>query len=101
MSIVFFVILFLIVLVATIPAMLLGTIAAWATHADQVFRILSILWTSLVSALTFPFWVAAVLVLYRALVPAEAAEGTPEMALDAAPGPLGTQGEQPAPLPFE
>lgn len=99
--VVFFVILFMIVLVATIPAMLLGTIAAWATHADQVFRILSILWTSLVSALTFPFWVAAVLVLYRALVPVGAAEGAPEMAIDAAPGPLGPPGEQPAPLPFE
>jgi hypothetical protein len=55
----------------------------------------------LVSALTFPFWVAAVLVLYRALVPAGAAEGAPEMAIDAAPGPLGPPGEQPAPLPFE
>jgi len=99
--IVFFVILFLIVLVATIPAMLLGTIAAWATHADRVFRILSILWTSLVSALTFPFWVAAVLVLYRALVPAGAVEGVPEAVIDAAPGPLRPQGEHPTPFSFE
>jgi hypothetical protein len=84
----FFVMLFVAVMVASMPAMLLTAGAAVVTGADSAFRIGSLLWTSLITALTFPFWVGSLMVLYRTLAPAAGEE----MAADAAvTGPLAAE----------
>jgi hypothetical protein len=99
---VFFLLLLVFVLIACIPAMLLNAGGALLAQAGIAFRIGAIFWTSLVTALTFPFWVAALMLQYRALAPS----GDEAVAIDAIPLP-GTeppktgQGGQPTPYIFE
>lgn len=100
---VFFLALIAAVFAASIPAVLLGAAGVALTGAEPLLRMTGILWTSLVTALTFPFWVGALLVLYRALVPVPAAE-TAEAAgeVEAATAPIRPQGgEHPTPFLFE
>jgi hypothetical protein len=101
---VFFLVLFVMAVIASIPAAILSAGASLIVQAGQALRIASILWTSLITALTFPFWVAALMVLYRSLAPA----GGEVTAADAATtGPLAPDaprpghGEQPTPYIFE
>jgi len=101
---VFFCLLIVVVVVASIPAMIASAAGAMLARAGSVFRIGSILWISLVTALTFPFWVAALMVQYRALAPA----GGEETVADAAytgptlvPPPHPGHGDQPTPYIFE
>jgi len=95
-------VLFLVVMVGSIPALVLGATAAAVSRAESVFRIGSILWSSLVAALTFPFGVASLLVLYRSMVPAGAApDAVPGEAGIHAPGAPLPEGERPAPFQFE
>ncbi len=70
---VFFLVLFVAVLIASVPAALFGAIGAAVPGAEFAFRVVVLLWTSLVTALTFPFWVGALIVLYRSLAPASGA----------------------------
>jgi hypothetical protein len=67
---VFFVVLFVAVMIASIPAGIFTAIGTAVSRAEFAFRILMIIWTSLVTAMTFPFWVGALIVLYRSLAPA-------------------------------
>lgn len=101
--IVFFVVLIAMVMVASIPTMVVGAVAAGVTRTESVFRIGIVLWSSLIQALTFPFWVAAVLVLYRAVVPAaEAVPGAvPGAESGTLPDPFRHPGEHPTPFQFE
>jgi hypothetical protein len=94
---VFFVALFAVVMIVMLPPLVLGAIAAAATRADLLVRIVTILWTSLATALTFPFWVGALVVLYRSLAPAGGA-AVSEAAATAAPI---AAGEHPTPFIFE
>jgi hypothetical protein len=99
---VFFLLLFIFVVIACIPAMLLSAGGAILAQAGIVFRIGSIFWTSLVTALTFPFWVASLVLQYRALAPAG-----DQTVMDAVAAAVGTEppktghGEQPTPYIFE
>ena len=67
--IVFFLILLTVLMVLLIPSMILTALATATARAGMALRIASTLWSSLLTALSFPFWVAALMVLYRALVP--------------------------------
>jgi len=101
---VFFLILFVCVMVAAIPAMILAAGGSLLARAGTIFRIGAILWTSLITAFTFPFWVASLILQYRALAPAG---GEETVADAAATGPVGSlaprpaSGEQPTPYIFE
>ena len=101
---VFLCLLFVILVVASIPSMIASAAGAVLGRAGSVFRIVSVLWISLVTALTFPFWVAALMVQYRALTPAggeetvaDAAYAGPTLVPPARPG----HGDQPTPYIFE
>jgi hypothetical protein len=85
---------------ASIPVAILGAVGAAAAHAEPLFRILSLLLTSLLTALTFPFGIAAIVVLYRSLVPAPAGAAA---RLEGEPVPDEVQpgGEPITPYPFE
>jgi hypothetical protein len=67
---VFFLALFVAVIVASIPAAIFAAMGAVVTREEFGFRVVTLLWTGLVTALTFPFWVGALIVLYRSLAPA-------------------------------
>jgi hypothetical protein len=101
---VFFLLLFVFVMIAAVPAMILTAGGSLLAQAGSIFRIGAILWTSLLTALTFPFWVASLIVQYRALAPAS---GEETVAAAAATGAVGAQaprpatGEQPTPYIFE
>jgi hypothetical protein len=100
--IIFFLALFAAVMIASIPAALLSVGAATASGAESVFRIAGLLWTSLITAMTFPFWVAALLVLYRALVPAPETTAAAALAgVLAEERPVLEGGEHPTPFIFE
>lgn len=100
--VVFFVILMIVIMAATLPVMFAGTVAAWATKAEPAFRMGTILWTSLLSALAFPFWVGSLLVLYRAIVPGPAGVGEAAATASlAAPGALHPEGPPTTPYLFE
>jgi hypothetical protein len=101
--VVFLVVLVAVVMVASIPTMVVGAVAAGVTRTESVFRIGIVLWSSLIQALTFPFWVAAVLVFYRAVVPAGegAAEAVPGIESGVLAGALRHPGEHPTPFQFE
>ncbi|MGE5177564.1 MAG: hypothetical protein ACM3PF_00575 [Bacteroidota bacterium] len=97
--IVFFLMLLTIVLVLSIPSIILTVMATTAGRAGMALRVASTLWSSLLTALSFPFWVAALMVLYRALVP----EGVASEA-EPAPDPVAAHpaaGETPTPFLFE
>ncbi len=98
--IVFFAVLFAVAMIAMIPALVLGAIAAAASRAELLFRIVTILWTSLATALAFPFWVGALVVLYRSLAPAGGVAAAEAVAQAAGVPPLAT-GEHPTPYIFE
>jgi hypothetical protein len=97
---VFFLILCVGILVASIPAVILGAGAAALVRAEALFRMGSILWTSLVTAVTFPFSVGALLVLYRSVVPAPSAAGAVAASEGGAEA-MPREGEHPAPFQFE
>jgi len=96
---VFFLVLFLVVMCASIPVFIFGVIGAAVAHADFAFRVVTLLWTSLVTALTFPFWVGALVVLYRSLMPASGEAAVADEA-DAMAGKL-VPGQPPTPFIFE
>ena len=56
--------------VATIPASILGAVERTAEVTSAPIKIASVIWTSAVDTLFFPFWIAALMVLYRSLRPA-------------------------------
>lgn len=99
----FFVVLFVVVFAASLPAGLLAAAADAVSGAQPAFRMAALLWNALVTALTFPFWVGALLVLYRALVPAP--ETQADAAVETAEGatsPIRPHGgEHPTPFLFE
>jgi hypothetical protein len=102
--ILFFLLLFVFVMIACIPAMLLAAGGSLLAQAGSLFRIGAILWTSLITALTFPFTVASLMLQYRALAPVGGGETVADVVIT---GPLGTEtpkpghGEQPTPYIFE
>jgi hypothetical protein len=64
---------FLVILAAVVlafPAEMLQVVAAAAEAEHPVLKIAVVVWTAAVAALLFPFMMASVVVLYRALVPA-------------------------------
>ena len=66
------------------------------TREEFGFRIVTLLWTSLVTALTFPFWVGGLIVLYRSLAP-----GSTAIADESRPWPRSWAGQHPTPFIFE
>ncbi len=99
----FFLLLFAAVFAVSLPAELLATVGEAFTGSGAALRMLGILWRSLVTALAFPFWVGALLVLYRALVPsAEARAAEAVEAAEGATDPIRPHGgEHPTPFLFE
>lgn len=95
---VFFLILIGVVTLVSLPSVVVTSLSA-TTPVPAVLRIASILWSSLVTALTFPFWVGALIVLYRALVPGTAAAVEERAPGAAAPHPA--PGETSTPFLFE
>jgi hypothetical protein len=95
--IVFFLILVTVLTVLMIPSMILSVVGS-ASSAGMALRIASTLWSSLLTAVSFPFSVAALMVLYRALVP-DGAAGEPERAPDTAAA--HPAGENATPFQFE
>jgi len=55
--------------VATIPTSILGTAGRTSGVAAAPIKLAALIWTSAADALFFPFWVAAIVVLYRSLRP--------------------------------
>lgn len=101
--ILFFIMLMIAVMIVTLPVMFASTLMGWVTRAQPFFRISTLLWTSLLTAFTFPFGVASVLLLYRALVPAGAMADTAAMGTAASAGhdALRAPGEPHTPFQFE
>jgi hypothetical protein len=62
--------------VLAIPSAFLNMALAVSGSTNPMLKIPSLVWTSGVDAFLFPFGVAALLILYRSLVPATAAPGT-------------------------
>jgi len=58
-------------IVAATPAAILTAATAASGSSNPMFKVPGIIWSSAVDALLFPFGAAALLLLYRALVPAE------------------------------
>ncbi len=56
-------------LVATMPAQILNAVERASGTTSAPLKIAGVIWTSAIDTLSFPFWVAALLVLYRSLVP--------------------------------
>lgn len=96
---VFFLVLFVAVMIASIPAALFGAIGGAVPRVELAFRVVMILWTSLVTALTFPFWVGALIVLYRSLAPASGASAIADES-EALAAKLAA-GQHPTPFIFE
>ncbi len=75
-------------IVAATPAAILNAAAAAAGSANPMLKVPGIVWSSAVDALLFPFGAAALLILYRAVVPAEAlAPGYADGSVEAEPHP--------------
>ena len=72
--------LFLVLLFVSFPTSMLAAVSAVARQQFLGAQIAGLVWTSAVSAALFPFSVSALLVLYRAMVPAAAAPATPSTA---------------------
>lgn len=96
--IVFFLILVTVLTVLAIPSIVLTAVATATGRAAMALRIASTLWSSFLTALSFPFSVAALMVLYRALVPEAASEAAPATDSVAAHP---AAGETPTPFLFE
>ena len=62
----------LVSIVASMPAVFLTAAATASGTANPVLKIPGVIWSSAIDALLFPFGVAALLLLYRAIVPAGA-----------------------------
>jgi hypothetical protein len=77
--------------VLSLPSWFLGAALAMSGNTNPVLKIPSVVWVSGVDALLFPFGVAALLILYRALVPEPAAAGAE---------PAGPEGEHRPTSPF-
>jgi hypothetical protein len=56
-------------IVATMPAQILKAVERASGTRYAPLEIAGVIWTSAIDTLSFPFWVAALLVLYRSLVP--------------------------------
>lgn len=69
--------LFLVLLFVSFPNSMLAALSAVAGQQFLGAQIAGLVWTSAVSAALFPFSVSALLVLYRAMVPAAAAPASP------------------------
>ena len=63
--------------VATIPSSILGAAGRTSGAAATPIKLAVVTWTSAADTLFFPFWVAAITVLYRSLRP-WAEEGRPQ-----------------------
>jgi hypothetical protein len=60
---------FVIYFVATMPATILTNVERASGVTSVPIKIAAVIWTSAVDTFFFPFWVAALMVLYRALIP--------------------------------
>ena len=68
---------------ATLPAQILNAVARASGDTSSPLKVAAVIWTSGIDTLFFPFWVAALMVLYRSLVPrAEAARAGGTVALE-------------------
>jgi hypothetical protein len=67
---------------ATLPAQLLNAVERASGAASAPLKVASVIWTSAIDTLSFPFWVAALLVLYRALAPRSGAARAGTVALE-------------------
>jgi hypothetical protein len=54
---------------ATMPSSILGAVERSSGIASAPLKIAGVVWSSAVDTLFFPFWVAALMVLYRSLRP--------------------------------
>jgi hypothetical protein len=82
--------------------MILAAGGSLLAQAGSILRIGAILWTSLITAFTDPFWVASLLLQDRALAPAGGEETVTEAAaIGPALAPRPASGEQPTPYIFE
>ncbi|MGE5175163.1 MAG: hypothetical protein ACM3JJ_02205 [Hyphomicrobiales bacterium] len=83
-------------MVVTFPATMLQVGAAVSGAEPPAVKASRVLWTSVATALILPYWVAALVVLYRSLVPG-AEETAPGEAAPPAPGPtVGPSSPDPA-----
>ena len=101
---VFFLLAVLVTMVASLPEAILHVASAATGFDAPIFRIARVIWSSAVSAFLFPFSVASLTVLYRALVPAPANAGSPAVAVPgvgAAPAAPGEQAPAVSPFRFE
>jgi len=55
--------------VALTPSAIIGAVERTSGSPSQALEIAGLVWSSAVDSLLFPYWVAALMVLYRALVP--------------------------------
>jgi hypothetical protein len=90
--------LFLALIFASLPSSMIAAVSAVSGTRHVGAQIAGTFWTSLVSAATFPFTVSALLILYRALVPARSAAPA---GAGASPGPAvaGAPAAPPEPEP--
>ncbi|HEX7077948.1 MAG TPA: hypothetical protein VF363_05970 [Candidatus Eisenbacteria bacterium] len=88
---VWFLLLVLAIVVMSFPTIILAIAGAVAGADPPPLKIARVLWTSAVTAASFPFCVSAMMALYRSLVPGS----TP----GPAPGPPGAVGAAPTPEP--
>ncbi|HET9940791.1 MAG TPA: hypothetical protein VFR25_06795 [Candidatus Eisenbacteria bacterium] len=82
------VVLFFVVLAALVlsfPAEILQVVTAVAGGDHPLLKVATVVWTSAVSAFLFPFVMASLVVLYRALVPAASGSAVPAGAAVAVP----------------
>ena len=68
-----FILVILAAVVLAFPAEILQVVAAAAEVEHPVLKVATVVWTAAVAALLFPFMMASVVVLYRALMPAAGA----------------------------
>jgi hypothetical protein len=82
------------IILASFPAYMIAMTAAVAGSDLPALKIARVLWTSAVTALAFPFSVAVLMTLYRAVAPAPVVGGTGDGG-----GSGGDGGEEPRPIP--
>jgi hypothetical protein len=88
------------VVLASFPASMLAMAAAVSGSDLPALKVARVLWTSVVTALAFPFSVAVLMTLYRAVAPAPAVGGVTDAGGgDGGGGAGGEGGEPPRPLP--
>lgn len=98
---VFFLLAVLVGVVASLPEAILHVASAATGFDAPLFRIARVIWSSAVSAFLFPFSVASLTVLYRALVPGPGSVGVPAGAAPQGATAPPVPGEQaPAASPF-